>query len=72
MEYAEHVREYLRGDAPFLSWGYNPAMKNKASGGSQTRTVEGAYAPCASRQERRGVLERSHRRISSTAGEFKI
>ena len=32
-------------------------MLNKASGGSQTRTVEGAYAPCASRQEHRGVLE---------------
>jgi hypothetical protein len=32
-------------------------MKNKASGGSQTCAVEGAYAPRTSRQERRGVLE---------------
>ena len=36
---------------------YNLAMKNKASGGSQTCAVEGAYAPRTSRQERRGVLE---------------
>jgi len=34
-----------------------PALKTKASGGSQTRTEEGAYAPCALRQERRGVLD---------------
>ncbi len=36
---------------------YNLAMKNKASGGSQTCAVEGAYAPRTSHQERRGVLE---------------
>ena len=36
---------------------YNLAMKNKASGGSQTCAVEGAYAPRTSRQERRGVFE---------------
>jgi len=36
-------------------------MKNKASGGSQTRAVEGTFVPHASRQERRGVLESSSR-----------
>ena len=48
---------YRRGNIQHVVTSRLLAAESVASGGSQTHTAEGAYAPCAPRQERRGVLE---------------